>query len=84
MLTGHGDGDVIADNTVVGIGPRDGDTVDTNAAEIILTEAYSLHFEGMPPRSRPTAASSRSPTPQGGPARTGDVVAILSGPDAGQ
>ena len=83
-LTGTGDGDLIADNTVTGIGPRDGDTTDANAAEIILTESYSLQFEGMPTSISADGLILQIPTPQGGPSGTGDVVAILSGPSAGQ
>ncbi len=84
VLTGTGDGDLVAGNAIQGIGPRDGDTTNVNASEVILNESYALHFEG-----RPTAISDggrilQIPNPQGDPAGSGDVVAILDGPDAGQ
>lgn len=84
VLTGTGDGDLIANNTVTGIGPRDGDTIDANAAELFLTESYSLQFEGTPTAISADGRILQIPTPQGGPARAGDVVAILAGPSAGQ
>jgi hypothetical protein len=85
VLTISGIGDLIQNNTVVGIGPRDNDTVPgDNAAEIILTEAYNLHFEGMPQAISSDGRILQIPPPQGGTARSGDVVAILSGPKAGQ
>ncbi|MBX6314777.1 MAG: hypothetical protein IRY99_17950 [Isosphaeraceae bacterium] len=84
-LTLCGDNDVIRDNTIIHLGPRDDDQVPgQNAPEIILTESYQLHFEGRP---RALSADGRVlsiPAPQGEPARTGDVVAILNGPQAGQ
>ena len=85
VFTGSGTNDLVEGNYVAGVGPRDGDTIpNMNAAEILLTEAYSLHFEG-----RPTAVSSdrrivKIPAPQGDRARSGDAVAILSGPEAGR
>ena len=82
VLTGTGNNDRVANNTIVGIGPRDSDTQDVNAAEIILAESYSLQFEGMPSIS-PDGRILQIPPPQGGPATTGDLVAILSGPEAG-
>jgi hypothetical protein len=84
VLTDRGAGDLIAGNTVIGIGPRDDDTVTgANAAEIILTEAYHLHFEGMPLAVSADGWIVQIPPPQGDAARTGDVVAILSGSAAG-
>src|SRR5262249_3540965 len=67
-----------------GIGPKDGDTVNVNAAEIILTEAYGLHFEGKPLSVSADGRLLQIPAPQGDPAGAGDVVAILDGPNAGQ
>ncbi len=83
-LTDSGAGDVVANNLVTAIGPRDTDTSGANAAEVILTEAYSLHFEGMPTSITDNGQILQIPTPQGSAASTGDEVAILSGPDAGQ
>lgn len=85
VLTQNGRNDVIRDNTVVGVGPMDSDTVaNPNAPEVILTEAYRLHYEGMAAGISADGLVVQIPTPQNGPARTGDVVAILSGPQAGQ
>jgi hypothetical protein len=80
-----GQHDTIANNTVIGVGPMDSDNLpDTNSAEILLTEDYDLHFEGAPAAISPDGTVLQIPTPQGYPARAGDVVAILSGPNAGQ
>ena len=65
---------MIRDNTVIGIGARDDDTVaNPNAAEIILTEAYSLHFEGKPAAISPDGRVVQIPAPQGWPVRAGAV-----------
>jgi hypothetical protein len=85
VMTTGGHGDRVEDNTVEAIGPRDDDTIPwENAPEVVLTESYRLHFEG-----RPAAVSADGQVVaigrlQGPPARTGDVVAVLSGPHAGQ
>ncbi len=85
VMTQAGTDDVIAGNTVVGIGPQDDDTLpDPNANEIILTEAYRLRFEGYPAAISPDGQVVQVPAVQGDPVQAGDVVAILSGPSAGQ
>lgn len=84
VLTGTGTGDLIEGNSIRGIGPRDGDTVSVNAAEVILTESYALHFEGKPDAISDNGRILQIPSPQGDPAGAGDVVAILDGPDAGR
>jgi hypothetical protein len=85
VMTQSGIGDKVMNNTVVGVGPMDSDTVvNPNASEIILTEAYRLHYEGLPSAVSADGLIVQIPAPQAGPARTGDVVAILSGPLAGQ
>jgi Bacterial Ig-like domain len=77
--------DTIASNTVIGVGPMDGDVQPSNnSAEVLLTENYALHFEGMPSAISPDGMFLQIPTPAGGAARAGDVVAILSGPNAGE
>ncbi len=84
-LTGLGDNDLIEGNQIEGIGPRDDDTIPgMNAPEIIVTESYSLHFEGKPLAIGTDGRILMVPPLQGEPANTGDVVAILSGPHAGQ
>jgi hypothetical protein len=85
VLTVSGANDLVANNRVVGIGPQDSDTVPgANAPEIVLTEAYSVHFEGTPAAISPDSRIVQIPGPQGNPARPGDVVSILDGPNAGQ
>jgi hypothetical protein len=85
VLTNRGHGDVVRDNTVVGVGPRDDDKCpNMNAPEVILTESYRLHFEGRPSGLSAGGRILTIPRPQGDPARTGDVVAALSGPYAGR
>lgn len=85
VLTQSGFDDRIEGNQIANVGPRDGDTVPAdNAPEIMLTEAYSLHFEGKPLAVSPDGRILAIPTLQGDPVRSGDCVAILSGPHAGQ
>lgn len=84
VMTQSGRNDVVANNTVVGVGPMNSDTVaNPNATEIILTESYRIHYEGMVSSVSPDGLVVQIPTPQGGPARSGDILAILSGPQAG-
>jgi hypothetical protein len=86
VLTGSGANDRIEDNVVTAIGPRDDDTIpQANASEVVLTEAYHLHFEGTPAaiggdgwivglgQGEPFA-----------PAHPGAVVAVLLGSQPGQ
>ncbi len=85
VMTGSGHDDLIEENIVANIGPKDGDSApNQNAPEIVLTEAYSLHFEGKPSAVSPDGRVLVVPRLQGEPARTGAVVAILTGPEAGQ
>ncbi len=83
VLTVSGASDLIRDNRVSGIGPRDDDPVHENAPEIILTEAYRLRFEGRPRAISGDGLVLVIPEPQGDPAEPGDAVAILEGPHAG-
>jgi hypothetical protein len=77
--------DAVLENVVDGVGPRDDDSIpNPNAAETFLTEAYRLHFEGKPADLSPDGYALTVPLLQGPPARTGDVVSILSGPRAGE
>ena len=85
VQTGRGANDLIDGNTVRGIGPMDGDAVpNPNAAEIILTEAYTVSFEGNPSRISVDGRILQVRSTQGNPPRSGDGVAILNGPAAGQ
>jgi hypothetical protein len=85
VMTGSGHGDCVSENTVIGIGPRDDDTIPwENAPELVLTESYRLHFEGRPLSVSPDGQIVAIGSLPGPPARTGDVLAILSGPHAGE
>jgi hypothetical protein len=85
VMNQGGVNDSITNNTVIGIGPMDSDTEPSNnSSEVLLTEDYALHFEGMPLAISSDGNILQIPQPRGGAARAGDVVAILSGPDAGQ
>lgn len=85
VMTQSGVDDVVLNNRVTGVGPTDADTVvDPNAPEVILTESYKLHEEGSAIRVSADGLVIQVPPAPGGSARTGDVLAILSGPQAGQ
>ncbi len=85
VMTDRGAGDVVEGNVVEGVGPKDGDPgPDPNAAEIVLTESYRLHFEGKPLAASDDGRVLAIPPPPGGPARAGSVVALLTGPKAGR
>jgi hypothetical protein len=85
VLTQSGTGDRIAGNESIHIGPRDDDPIpNPNAPEQILTEAYRLRFEGRPQAITQEGRLVQIPTPQGDAVRVGDVLAVLSGPNAGQ
>jgi hypothetical protein len=76
--------DVVANNTIIGVGPMDSDTVpDPNAPEIMLTENYTVHFEGTPSAISGDGRILQITAPQAGAAWSGDMVAILTGPQAG-
>jgi hypothetical protein len=87
VLTGSGTNDRIEDNVVTAIGPRDDDTIPpANAPEVVLTEAYHLHFEGRPASIAPDGriVGLGQGQPLGYPAMPGSVVAVLSGGEPGQ
>jgi len=86
VLAQSGANDRVADNVVDGgIGPRQDDPhPHQNAPELILTEAYRLHYEGKPAGISPDGRVLAIFEPQGGPASTGDALAILAGSQAGQ
>ena len=85
VMTGSGYRDLIRDNNVVGIGPMDNDTIaHPNAPEIILTEAYRLLYEGVVSSISADGRVVEIPLAQGGVGTTGDVISILTGPEAGQ
>ncbi|WP_169977870.1 Ig-like domain-containing protein [Tautonia rosea] len=85
VMTQDGSNIRVERNRVEGIGPRDDDPQPhPNNPEVILTEAYHVPFEGMPLALSNNGLILQIPPPQGRAIRSGDVVAVLSGPDAGQ
>ncbi|WP_435005258.1 hypothetical protein P12x_003153 [Tundrisphaera lichenicola] len=86
VLTQRGMFDLVKDNVVEGgIGPREDDPhPHPNAPELMLTEAYRLHFEGKPASISADGRVLVIHRPQGGEAFTGDALAILEGPQAGE
>ncbi len=85
VLTGSSVFDRVEGNIVEGVGARDDDTIPwSNEPEIILTESYSLKYEGKVLASSTDGKLIRTGRPQGGDVHAGDAVAILSGTGAGQ
>jgi hypothetical protein len=85
VLTGFSAFDRIENNLVEGIGARDDDTIPwSNEPEIILTEGYSLKYEGKLLGRSQDGRVIRTGRLQGEPVRSGDVTALLNGPDAGR
>jgi len=89
--------DVISGNTVVdseGIATRAGDFAwdpnesyyadGTNAGEFMLFESYYISYEGTVFTLSSDGRELKIPYAQGVPPSPGDIVSILSGPDAGQ
>jgi len=84
----------ILNNTSIDLGPRDSDVnygspgwnelLGANFPENVLTESFSVHFEGLPLAVSDGGLILQIPQPQNGAANTGDVVSILSGPSAGE
>ena len=81
--TGRGFNDVIQNNTVDGGIGRPA-TDNSNNPEMILTEQCQPRFEGTPSSVSPDGYVLQVPYMRGPTAMTGDVVAILSGSQAGQ
>jgi len=86
VIAHHGTHDLVKDNVVNGgVGPREDDPRQhSNTPETILTEGYRLHFEGKPLAISTDGRVVVIPPPQGDDGGTGDALAILSGPQAGQ
>ena len=85
VLTHRSTSDLIEDNVIEGLGALDGDTIPwSNEPEIILTEAYHLSYEGRVVGLSADGRLLRVHPLQGEEPATGDVVALLSGPAAGQ
>ncbi len=85
ILVGFSRNDRITNNTVEGVGHRDDDTVPfNNSPEVILTECYSLAYEGRVMASSADGKVLRIGKPQGPEVHNGDLVAILNGPAAGE
>ena len=85
VLTQDGLNDVVRNNNVVGLGPMDSDTVpNPNAPEVILTEAYRVHYEGITANVSSDGLVVQIPSVLAGQVRSGDVISILNGSQAGQ
>lgn len=85
VMVGGGHNVTVESNTISGIGPKDNDTIPSaNAPEIVMTESYAIRFEGKPLQVAADGRIIQIPPPQGEPPRTGDIVALLDGPEAGQ
>lgn len=85
VLTQWGMRDRVTDNAVRGVGIRDGDGVpNPNAPEMFLTEAYRLHYEGTAHWLSSGGRVLQIPQVMDGTVRPGTVVALLTGPHAGQ
>ena len=85
VLTGSSVSDRVEGNVIEGVGARDDDTIPwSNEPEIILTEGYSLKYEGKVLGLLGRRKLVRVGRTQGGDVQAGDVVAVLSGPDAGE
>ncbi|RUL87231.1 Ig-like domain-containing protein [Tautonia sociabilis] len=85
VLTQNGSDILVEGNRISGIGAREDDPrPHPNAPEVILTEAYRVNFEGKPLALSAGGTILQIPTPQGEAIRSGDVVAVLSGPLAGE
>jgi hypothetical protein len=54
-----------------------------NFPSIILTESYAPHYEGVAVTDPDNSRMLRVPALRGNPGAAGDIVTILSGPDAG-
>jgi hypothetical protein len=85
VLTHRGSNIRVSENVCENVGPRDDDRHEhPNAPETILTESYRLSFEGKTSRVSDDGLVLSVPHLQGEAAGTGSIVAILSGPQAGQ
>ncbi len=84
VFTGAGVQDRVEQNTMEGVGARDDDTIPwMNEPEMILTEGYSVKYEGKVFAMSADGKVVRTGQPQWDMIRPGDVVSILSGPGAG-
>jgi hypothetical protein len=85
VLTWQGYADLVEGNNIEGLGSLEGDTVPwCNAPEIILTEAYHVRYEGKVMALSSDGRLLRIGRPQSVAGRTGDIVALLKGPAAGE
>src|SRR5262249_18024043 len=85
VLTGSSLFDRVERNVVEGVGARDDDTIPwSNEPEIILTEGYTLKYEGNVLAASADGRVLRVGRPQGPDVQPGAAVAILNGPAAGQ
>ena len=81
VLTQSGIGDVVKNNDVVGIGPMDDDTEpNPNGTEVVLTESYTVMYEGVPMTISPDGRIVQVSSILSGSVQAGDVLSILAGP----
>lgn len=83
VITGDGRHVSVERNQIQGLGAPDTAAENVNANEIILTEAYTLRFEGRLLALSPNRLWLDIPRPQGTPIQTGDLVAVVAGLHAG-
>jgi hypothetical protein len=85
ILVGYSRLDRIEKNTVEGVGHHDDDTVPfNNSPEVILTESYTLDYEGRVMAASADGKVLRIGRSQGPEVHNGHLVAILNGPAAGE
>ncbi|MHB1557914.1 MAG: right-handed parallel beta-helix repeat-containing protein [Isosphaeraceae bacterium] len=85
VLVGYSQNDQIEDNTVEGVGSRDDDTIPfNNTPEVILTESYTLSYEGRVLTSSADGRVLRIGRAQGPAVSDRHLVAVLNGPAAGE
>ncbi len=85
VLTQWSTKSVVRDNDVRGVGKRDNDPMpNPNAPEILLTEAYRLHYEGQIRQVSADGYVAQIPFTMWSEPRAGAIIAILDGEHAGK
>ncbi len=85
ILVGFGQNDRIENNTVEGVGSRDDDTVPfNNSPEVILSESYTISYEGRVMATSADGKVLRIGRAQGPSINDRQLVAVLNGPAAGE
>lgn len=85
VLTWQGYSDVIEHNVIEGLGSLEGDTIPwSNEPEVMLTESYTVKYEGKVMVLSGDGRLLRIGRPQSTAGRTGDLVSLLQGPVTGE